>query len=123
MVSYHCRWRSNGPLYPILGGRCFREHRFGRSAGRLSSWRSYRAAAFVPIVLTVRAPRNAWDSVKGTSKEEARELYVKKLVEVRRSPSWIVNYSLTKLADYVQILEAVDDADAKKYLAELQAVE
>ncbi|KAF8907286.1 acyl-CoA-binding protein [Gymnopilus junonius] len=51
---------------------------------------------------TGKAKWDAWNSVKGTSQEEARKLYVEKLI---------------------QILKASAGEDAQKYLAELEAVE
>ncbi|PPQ68639.1 hypothetical protein CVT26_002923 [Gymnopilus dilepis] len=50
---------------------------------------------------TGKAKWDAWKSVEGTSKEDARAKYVEKLIEV---------------------LSKNDDAESKKYLAELEAV-
>ncbi|KAI0783967.1 acyl-CoA-binding protein [Irpex lacteus] len=47
-----------------------------------------------------KAKWDAWKKLEGTSKESARESYVNKLIE---------------------ILKGTDDADAKKYLEELEA--
>ncbi|KAJ2926862.1 hypothetical protein H1R20_g10254, partial [Candolleomyces eurysporus] len=49
---------------------------------------------------TGKAKWDAWESVKGTSKEDAWKAYVDKFIE---------------------ILKSVDDADSKKYIAEIEA--
>ncbi|RXW23295.1 hypothetical protein EST38_g2570 [Candolleomyces aberdarensis] len=49
---------------------------------------------------TGKAKWDAWDSVKGTSKEDAWKAYVERFIE---------------------ILKSVDDAESKKYIAEIEA--
>ncbi|KAK1231702.1 acyl-CoA-binding protein (ACBP)/diazepam binding inhibitor (DBI)/endozepine (EP) [Marasmius sp. AFHP31] len=49
---------------------------------------------------TGKAKWDAWDSVKGTSQDEAQQKYVEKLIE---------------------ILQKADNEDAKKYAAEIEA--
>jgi diazepam-binding inhibitor (GABA receptor modulator, acyl-CoA-binding protein) len=72
---------------------------------------------------SIQPCRDAWDSVKGTSKEDAQKKYVEALLEVRFisisvKPSInIIHFALL----CTQILNKTDNEESKKYIAEIEA--
>lgn len=62
--------------------------------------------------------RDAWDSVKGTSKEDAYKKYVEKFLEVMLCP---LMTPIASSSTSFQVLDAAGDEQSKKYIAEVNA--
>ncbi|KAG7089438.1 hypothetical protein E1B28_011123 [Marasmius oreades] len=85
----------DGPIQPTTDEKlCFYQFYKQGTEGDVSTAR--------PGIMdfTGKAKWDAWNSVKGTSKEDAQKLYVEKLLE---------------------ILKKADNEEAKKYIAEIEA--
>jgi len=65
--------------------------------------------------------RDAWDSVKGTTVDDAQQKYVEKLLDVSQHLIKRSTHAYYFLLSLQQILKKTENEDSKKYAAEIEA--
>jgi hypothetical protein len=62
--------------------------------------------------------RDAWNNLRGTSKEDARGKYIKRVTHVRYS----IELEPPPTPPILQLLEGIENEETKKWLGEIEAV-